>query len=603
LEQLNLGKKRQVVSLPVGSGKTVVMANLLSNIPNRSPKATKTLVLAHREELLDQAHRQISTINPTLKVVIDRGRLKPDIDSADVIVASVPTLGRSGSERLDRYDPDAFKAILIDEAHHASARTYQQILEHFGANDHSSDMFVWGCSATVRRHDGIGLQGVFDHIVYHRDFLTMVEEGWLCNMKVTTVQTKVDLSSVGTRYNDFKEKELSKAINTNQRNDIIVKSWEKYAASDNRKSTLVFAVDMEHTLSLCNAFRARNVEARFITSKSSSIERHEALQAFRDGSCPILVNCGILTEGTDIPRIDCVLMARPTKSSTLFQQMFGRGMRLHLSKKDCLVIDFVDNFARAGRNGLVTVPTLLGLDLNTALDDVDLLEVEKQAQIIEESKQIAKNMPLDEPDAVEGGELPKAHLTITEYDSIFEVVDDCSGSKDLHQISQNAWVGVGGDVFVLSVRNGSIKVEKRDDGVWCAKQRKVISTRNGKTIYAKAKELPITGDTHDQAIRAVDTYVKKYYKPDSPNALWARRNARFRQEPATDAQIRVLKQKFGMSVVDGHLTKGQAMNLFARLQEGQGKIWRRQAEIRKAKALEIETRAKAGLLRRNNAPA
>lgn len=413
-------------------------------------------------------------------------------------------------------------------------------------------------------------------------------------------------------------------------------------ASDNRKSTLVFAVDMEHTLSLCNAFRARNVEARFITSKSSSIERHEALQAFRDGSCPILVNCGILTEGTDIPRIDCVLMARPTKSSTLFQQMFGRGMRLHLSKKDCLVIDFVDNFARAGRNGLVTVPTLLGLDLNTALDgkrsnllswmckhrltcpvDVDLLEVEKQAQIIEESKQIAKNMPLDEPDAVEGGELPKAHLTITEYDSIFEVVDDCSGSKDLHQISQNAWVGVGGDVFVLSVRNGSIKVEKRDDGnvpllltdiyvvlthvihvgVWCAKQRKVISTRNGKTIYAKAKELPITGDTHDQAIRAVDTYVKKYYKPDSPNALWARRNARFRQEPATDAQIRVLKQKFGMSVVDGHLTKGQAMNLFARLQEGQGKIWRRQAEIRKAKALEIETRAKAGLLRRNNAPA
>lgn len=273
-------------------------------------------------------------------------------------------------------------------------------------------MFVWGCSATVRRHDGIGLQGVFDHIVYHRDFLTMVEEGWyvrykememswhhewmltdcitrLCNMKVTTVQTKVDLSSVGTRYNDFKEKELSRAINTIDRNDIIVKSWEKYAGksncmvdvhlhigtnkvwhleNDNRKSTLVFAVDMEHTLSLCNAFRARNVEARFITSKSSSIERHDALQAFRDGSCPILVNCGILTEGTDIPRIDCVLMARPTKSSTLFQQMFGRGMRLHPSKKDCLVIDFVDNFTRAGRCGLVTIPTLLGLDVNTPLD-------------------------------------------------------------------------------------------------------------------------------------------------------------------------------------------------------------------------------------------
>jgi ATP-dependent helicase IRC3 len=124
---------------------------------------------------------------------------------------------------------------------------------------------------------------------------------------------------------------------------------------------------MAHTLSLCNAFRAIGVQARFITSKSSNVERHEALKAFKEGSCPVLINCGILTEGTDIPRIDCILMARPTKSSTLFQQMFGRGMRLHPSKKDCLIIDFVDNFHRAGRSGIVTIPTLLGLDVSTEL--------------------------------------------------------------------------------------------------------------------------------------------------------------------------------------------------------------------------------------------
>ncbi|KAG2176795.1 hypothetical protein INT44_007459 [Umbelopsis vinacea] len=598
LEQLKLGKNRQVVSLPVGSGKTVVMANLVSKIPARSPKATKTLVLAHREELLEQAQRQISSINPTLKVVIDRGRLKPDIDSADVVVASVPTLGRVGSERLDRYDPEAFKAILIDEAHHAAARTYQLILQHFHANDQDSDMFVWGCSATVRRHDGIGLQGVFDHIVYHRDFLTMVEEGWLCNMKVTTVQTKVDLSSVGTRYNDFKESELSKAINTLDRNDIIIKSWEKYAASDDRKSTLVFAVDMEHTLSLCNAFRARNVEARFITSKSSPVERQEALQAFRNGECPVLVNCGILTEGTDIPRIDCILMARPTKSSTLFQQMFGRGMRLHSSKKDCLVIDFVDNFSRAGRAGLITIPTLLGLDVDTTLDDVDLLEVEKQALVIEQSKLMAKNLRLDDSENIEfGSERPTAHLTITEYDSVFEVMDDCSGSKDLYELSRNAWVAVGDQAYVLAVKSGSIKVEQ-EDGVWGAKLRKVLPNRFGKSIYTKPQELPITGDTRDQAIKAVDTYVKSYYKSNTPNSQWVLRNAKFRQEPATEAQIQVLRKRFGMKVVDGSLTKGQAMNLFARMQEGQGKIWRKQAEHRRAAALEIEERAKAGLLRR-----
>jgi ATP-dependent helicase IRC3 len=98
--------------------------------------------------------------------------------------------------------------------------------------------------------------------------------------------------------------------------------------------------------------------------------------------------------------------------------------------------------------------------------DIDLLEVEKQAQIIEESKHVARNMPLDAPEELEDArsESPKAHLTITEYDSIFEVVDDCSGSKALHQVSHNAWVGIGDEAYVLGIKNGSIKVERREDG-------------------------------------------------------------------------------------------------------------------------------------------
>lgn len=179
-------------------------------------------------------------------------------------------------------------------------------------------------------------------------------------MRVTTVHTKVDLSKVATRYDDFQQAQLSRAVNIPLRNKIVFESWKKFAPG--RKSTLVFAVDMEHTLTLCNVFRERGVDAEFVTSKTPAAERRDILNRFYNGAFPVLVNCGILTEGTDIPGIDCILMARPTRSSVLFQQMFGRGMRLSPTKKDCIVIDFVDNFAKSGKEGLVTFPTLMGLD-------------------------------------------------------------------------------------------------------------------------------------------------------------------------------------------------------------------------------------------------
>ena len=276
-------------------------------------------------------------------------------------MASVPTLGRKNSKKIDKYDPSQFKAILIDEAHHASAATYLNILDYFGVDDADSKILVWGCSATVKRHDGKSLGDVFDKVTYHADFLKMIEQGYLSSMKVTTVNTNVDLESVGSTKLDFKLGELADAVNTDVRNDVIVSSWRKYAHENGRKATLAFAVDINHTEELCNTFRDAGINASFITSKTPPLDRHGILNAFRNEKIPVLVNCAILTEGTDIPCVDCILLARPTKSNTLFQQMFGRGLRLYEGKKDCLLIDFVDNFKRSGPDGLVTVPTLLGL--------------------------------------------------------------------------------------------------------------------------------------------------------------------------------------------------------------------------------------------------
>ncbi|KAI8060876.1 P-loop containing nucleoside triphosphate hydrolase protein [Gongronella butleri] len=366
LAKLKEGQRRQVVSLPVGSGKTVVMANLIPAIPNPSKLATKTLVLAHRAELLEQAQQQIQRFNPSLRVAIEQGRRRVDVASTDVVVASVQSLGRHDSARLERYDPAEFKAVLIDEAHHATAATYLRILDHFL----TPDLFVWGCSATVRRHDGMKLGHVFDDMAFHLDFLSMIEAGWLSPLKITTVETAVDLSGISLQNHDFHPGQLAAAVNTAVRNDIILNGWLKYAQGEGdddalvqrRQSTLVFAVDIAHTEALCAAFRQRGVHAEYITSDTDARTRHTLLDQFRRRQFPVMINCGILTEGTDIPAIDCLLLARPTRSSILFQQMMGRGMRLYPRKKDCLVIDFVDNFKRSG---LITVPTLLGLDPST----------------------------------------------------------------------------------------------------------------------------------------------------------------------------------------------------------------------------------------------
>lgn len=356
LQALEDGITRQVVSLPVGSGKTVILSNLIKRLgPPKDPRRTRILVCAHREELLHQASRQIQHYCPDLRVDLEKGRHRAD-PLADVVIASVPTLGRSGSTRLERFDPTAFRCIIIDEAHHASASSYLRILQHFQATCPGQGPFVWGCSATVRRHDGIRLNGVFDHITYHKDFMEMITEGWLCNLRVTTVKTHTDLSKVRSLSGDFQVGALSRTVNVTGRNEVVVRSYARFAGD--RQSTLVFAVDIAHVLALESMFREYGYDARSLTGKTMSVDRAELLNSFRRREFPILINCGILTEGTDIPVIDCILLARPTKSSVLLQQMLGRGMRLSEGKENCLVLDFVDSIRQ---RGLSTVPTLVGL--------------------------------------------------------------------------------------------------------------------------------------------------------------------------------------------------------------------------------------------------
>lgn len=138
-------------------------------------------------------------------------------------------LGRKESKRLSVYNPEEFKCIIIDEAHHSSADTYQRVLKHMTAMDENSKVKVWGCSATLRRHDGISLKPTFQEIVYHRNVTDMIADKWLCEVKARSVKTSTSLKNVQSTAGDFNLKQLGETVNTNVRNQLVVQSYLEHS--------------------------------------------------------------------------------------------------------------------------------------------------------------------------------------------------------------------------------------------------------------------------------------------------------------------------------------------------------------------------------------
>lgn len=372
IDEFQKGIRRQAVSLPVGSGKTVIFANLIKSLPDGPNGARKCLVLAHREELLIQARNQISRFAPHLSVTIEQGGLKGN-PNADVVIASVPTLGRSGTgtTRLEKFDPSQFKCIIIDEAHHSVTDTYIRIMNHFGVLDgRNPHILVWGCSATLSRFDELALNNLFEKVTFHLDMQTMIKEGWLAPFQMYQIVTSVNLESVKRRNHEFDTTSLSLAINTPVRNDLIAGTWKAVAREQhNRKATIVFALNIAHVNGLLEAFKKIGVHAAAVTSLTEDDERESILNNFRSGNVEVLVNCAVLTEGTDLPITDCILMTRPTCNANLYVQMIGRGLRMHPEKDYCLILDVIDR-ERTGERTLVTLPSLLAY--RTASNDIDV---------------------------------------------------------------------------------------------------------------------------------------------------------------------------------------------------------------------------------------
>ncbi|GJJ13898.1 hypothetical protein Clacol_008155 [Clathrus columnatus] len=440
---------------------------------------------------------------------------------------------------------------------------------------------IFGFSATFGRHDGISLGSVFEKIVYHRDFLQMIKEQWLCDVRFTSVRAKIDLSEVvvNTRTGDFNATSLAHVVNTETINKLVVRAWLDRAAS--RKSTLVFCVNLAHVRDLTQEFRSIGIDARYLYSKTPHVERRLLLDSFRRGEFPVLVNCAILTEGADIPNIDCVIVARPTRSKNVFAQMIGRGMRLSpdTNKTDCHIIDFVDSVSRIP--GIISIPTLFGLDIDEDIQGMyigwyDNATIESLEERVDGEKGFQTSY-VPEPTSI----------IYVDYDNPFSLVHEASGSPHVSTLSSFSWVACGGDIFILEcLQRGYIRIEPlRDNSVEKGEPifqahytpmvaddpsgfKKRFFLRNRRIL--KAKSL-------DEAIRGCDTYVKENVMFGSM-ILGLLRTAQWRKKGATPGQKDFIKKRWLRSKDElessriqmdiDKLTRGEAANIITRLKHG-----------------------------------
>lgn len=318
--------RKELLVLATGLGKTIVFSQVIRELATQY--GINALILAHRDELLDQAADKYRMVKPDAVIgKVGSGRHEY---GGEVTVASVATVSRP--EHLKRLKAIGYGLIIVDEAHHVSADSYQKVLNAL------PDAFVLMVTATPDRLDK---KNILDkEPLYSMSIVDGIQRGYLCDLRVQAIQTHVSLDDVKTSKGDFDEKQLDLAINTTKRNNLIVSKYLEHASG---RRAACFCVTVSHATALCYAFNERGVASAVISGETPLQERGRIYSAFRDGSIKILCNVMVLTEGWDEPLVDCIILARPTQSRGLYVQCLGRGVRLAEGKQDCLVLDITDN--------------------------------------------------------------------------------------------------------------------------------------------------------------------------------------------------------------------------------------------------------------------
>lgn len=382
-EEWEEGKKRTLLVLPTGTGKTIVFSKI---IEDRVKKGERVLVIAHRGELLKQASDKLYK-STGLKTATEKAEQTSLGSFYRVVVGSVQTLQRE--KRLNQFPPEYFDTIVIDEAHHAISDGYQRVLKHF------EDANVLGVTATPDRGDMRNLGSYFESLAYEYSLPEAIKSGYLSPIKALTIPLKLDLSNVKQQAGDFSTKDLGTALDPYL--EQIAEEMKKQCF--NRK-TVVFLPLVKTSQKFRNILNQHGFKAAEVNGESGN--REQVLKDYEESKYNVLCNSMLLTEGWDCPSVDCVIVLRPTKVRALYSQMVGRGTRLAPGKKELLLLDFLWHTERhelCHPANLIATDEAVAKKMTENIEElgtpIDLEQAEQQAKedvALEREESLAKQL-------------------------------------------------------------------------------------------------------------------------------------------------------------------------------------------------------------------
>lgn len=325
-ESLRAGRKAPLLVAPTGAGKTVIFSHITEGA---AQKGKRVMILAHRSELLDQTSRALRGLGVP-HGMIAAGRTPDWVQP--VQVAGVQTLVR----RLERTTPPDL--LIIDEAHHAAAGSWKQIVQAF------PKARILGVTATPERLDGRGLGDVFDDLIRGPEVADLIEAGYL-SQPIYYAPPGADLGGVRTTAGDYNRGDAEKAVD---KPTITGDAVSHYRRICDGVPAAAFCVSIRHAEHVAEQFRAAGYCWAVLDGNMTPEARRQAVTDLGAGRLHGLSSCDIISEGFDLPCITAAILLRPTKSLSLYLQQVGRVLRTHPGKTHAIILDHVGNVDRHG---------------------------------------------------------------------------------------------------------------------------------------------------------------------------------------------------------------------------------------------------------------